>query len=45
MGRVFVFLCDFGGGVVLGRMVGRRITWQELVGPPPGQLQLALEPF
>lgn len=30
---------------LVARMVGRRITWQQLVGPPPGQLKLALEPF
>ena len=30
---------------LVARMVGRRITWQQLVGPPPGQLELALEPF
>ena len=30
---------------LVARMVGRRITWSQLTGPPPGQLELALEPF
>ena len=30
---------------LVARMVGRRITYRQLVGPPPGQLELALEPW